>query len=189
MVELSAHNRLTWVRFPVGPIGDKIMGDINRAKIYTQFIIRQFPKCQNIIEVASGKGHIARKLANKGKHVIAIEKKSRFEGRSHKKINYQSFWFTGDAKIKDDFDLIVGMHPDEATYEIIEFAAKNKIPFSIVPCCLKGRGSNAVKHYHGWIKYLESKARKSGFQVFSTQLKMSGKNIVIWGKLKNENIK
>jgi len=35
-----------------------------------------------------------------------------------------------------DCSLVVGMHPDQATGAIVEFAIQAKKPFALVPCCV-----------------------------------------------------
>lgn len=156
------------------------MGDDNRGMVFAQFIIKNFPKAQYIMDVASGKGQVARKLANKKRNVIAIEAHPRLDGRSHKLIHYKRAWFTSESDIEPP-DLIVGMHPDEATSEIVMYAVKHHIPFAVVPCCVKGRHSTGLR-YQGWLNKLKSLARQSGYSIYEAQLKMTGKNIAIVGK-------
>ena len=36
-------------------------------------------------------------------------------------------------------DLIVGMHPDQVTEAIVDYALSNDIPFAVVPCCVFAR--------------------------------------------------
>lgn len=156
------------------------MGDDNRGLVFARFIVKNFPEAKCILDVASGKGQVARKLANKKCYVIAVEVHPRFEGRSHKLIRYYKDWFTSESNIEPP-DLIVGMHPDEATSEIVLYAIKHRIPFAIVPCCVKGKHSENLR-YQGWLNKLKSLARQSGFSVYESQLRMNGKNIAIVGK-------
>jgi len=114
------------------------MGDERRGLVFARFIVKNFPKAHNILEVASGKGQVARRLANKKLSVTAIEAHPRLEGRAHKRIAYKKGWFTSESDIQPP-DLIVGMHPDESTSEIVMYAVKHSIPFAVVPCCVKGR--------------------------------------------------
>jgi hypothetical protein len=76
------------------------------------------------------------------------------------------------------------MHPDEATDVIIVEAAKRNIPFAIVPCCIK---PSAVVYrgqykYDEWVKHLKNVAQKLGYDAYEKQLKMSGRNLVIYGR-------
>lgn len=156
------------------------MGDSRRGQIFAQFIVRQFPKARCILDIASGKGQVARKLVNKGKVVTAMEAYPRLEGRAHPRIKYIAGYFTEDSEV-GVHDLIVGMHPDEATSEIIRYATLHMIPFAVVPCCVKGRHSTGLR-YVGWLLKLEDLARHGGMDVCRMQLKITGKNTVIVGK-------
>lgn len=153
------------------------MGDDKRNEVFARFIKKQFPKATTVLCVADGKGVLARKLANKKFSVVVIENKPRFEGRGHKKIEYRKGWFTGNVKVEQD--LIVAMHPDEATAEVIEAANKSKKPFAIVPCCVKGdrRFTNGVGGYSGWLNRLKSITK--GY-CLTGQLKMNGRNVVLY---------
>jgi hypothetical protein len=154
------------------------MGDERRGQIFAQFIVKQFPKAQRVLDVAGGKGQVARKLANKKRDVVVIDNHPRFEGRAHPRIKYIKGWFTEDSEMPD-CDVVVGMHPDEATAEIVLYAVKHRLPFAVVPCCRKGRHSENV-NYPGWLARLRSLAR--GYDTYEAGLKMRGMNTVVVGK-------
>lgn len=151
------------------------MGDTNRNIKFSQFIIKQFPKANSILVIADGKGELARKLANKGKIVRIIENKPRWEGRLHKNIIYQKGFFTADQEIKED--LIIGMHPDEATGEILLAAKKQNKHFAVVPCCAVGRFSDKMKKtdYLQWMEKLQTL-----FRCKSYDLHIQGRNTVLY---------
>jgi len=161
------------------------VGDENRGQVFALWIVRNFPRAKNILDIAGGKGQVARKLANKGKSVHVIDAKPRFEGRNHPLISYQRGWFTEDTEV-DVPDLIVGMHPDEATGEIIRYATKHRIPFAVVPCCVKGRDAVNISKFSEWKRKLSRMAKFKGFEVFEGLLKMRGKNTVLKGIPKGE---
>jgi len=156
------------------------MGDERRGQVFAQFIVKQFPKAATILDVAGGKGQVARKLANKKRHVVVIDKHPRLEGRSHPRIRYIKGWFTEDSEMPE-CDLVVGMHPDEATSEIVLYAVKHGIPFAVVPCCRKGRHSENLT-YPGWLAKLKALARRTGYDTYEAGLKMRGMNTVVVGK-------
>lgn len=159
------------------------MGDERRHSEFAKVVIKQFPKAKNIINVADGKGILSRKLANKGFTVLAVEKKPRFIGKNHNRIDYKKMLFSEQSNLPEA-DAIIGMHPDEATGEIIGYAINNKIPFAVVPCCLLGKFSENVEDYKSWLNKLERTANIHGFTTNRIQLKISGKNIAIIGKPK-----
>lgn len=151
------------------------MGDPNRHKVFANFVSRQFPKAKSVLVVADGKGELARILANKGLKIRVIENSPRFEGKPHQNIKYQKGFFTAHTTISED--VIIGMHPDEATGEIVGAAVRQGKPFAVVPCCVKGRLSWKAHSYSEWLKVLKSEGGGR-----ETTLSFSGKNIVIWRK-------
>lgn len=150
------------------------MGDSNRNVVFAQFIQRQFRKAKSVLVVGDGRGELARKLANKGFSVRVIEARPRFEGREHKKIDYREGWFSRDTLILED--VVVGMHPDEATAEIIIAAERQKKGWAVVPCCLRGLEARGVQDFAGWLK----KLAMLGTGCRKTCLPMTGKNVVLW---------
>jgi len=68
------------------------------------------------------------------------------------------------------------MHPDGATRLIVEYAAKHRRPFSIVPCC-----SDDGSPYKTWMKALRALAQESGFRVEESALDMAGRARVLTG--------
>jgi len=159
------------------------MGDPNRNSVFTRFINKNFPYAKSILVVADGKGELARKLANKGYMIRVIENKPRFVGRTHKNIHYCKGWFDRNTIIEEE--LIVGMHPDEATSEIIRAAEKQNISWAVVPCCTKGKDANGIRNYNGWI----TKLKQIGNNCNQTLLKISGKNIILYKHNKQEKSK
>lgn len=157
------------------------MGDEHRGTVFALWIVRNFPKAVSILDIAGGKGQVARKLANKKKKVHIMDAKPRFEGRSHPLISYQKGWFTEDTDINGKFDLVIGMHPDEATGEIIRYAVKHRTPFAVVPCCIRGRDAKGISKFQGWVNRLSSIAKRANYNVTIGMLKMNGKNTVIRG--------
>lgn len=151
------------------------MGDERRNVEFARFIVKQFPKAKSVLVVADGKGELARKLANKGLSVRVVENKPRFEGRKHTLISYKRGWFDSGWRIVED--IIVGMHPDEATGEILAAADAQGKPFAVVPCCAVGRFSQNVGHSKGedWIKRL-----KGLFPCSEATLRISGRNTVLY---------
>ena len=155
------------------------MGDRKRFSIFSKEIFSKFPpnKYKRIADVAGGKGYLNYELKKMGYKVVTFDKRRR--KRSGVTFVYRLF----DKKIKDTFDLLVGMHPDEATDVIITESAKRRIPFAIVPCCIKTTDTVFFgNHNHNeWVHHLDMYARKLGFNTNKKQLKMTGKNIMMWG--------
>jgi hypothetical protein len=154
------------------------MGDTRRNTVFAQFITKNFGrKAKTILVVADGKGELARALANKGFRVRVVEHKPRFVGRGHKRIQYNSGWFDEFSPIPED--VIVAMHPDEATGEVILAAKRLRKPFAIVPCCIKGKLSSGVGSFAGWVNKLMAEHGNCRCTVLKG---MNGKNVVIYGR-------
>lgn len=81
--------------------------------------------------------------------------------------------------------LLVGLHPDQATEFIVDFALQNKKKFAVIPCCVCSKDfpnrfdkstGNVIKSYNEFIKYLRS---KDDSIKQSEILGLSGRNIVL----------
>jgi hypothetical protein len=75
------------------------------------------------------------------------------------------------------FDLLVALHPNEATEPALRAALRYGIDFAIVPCCvypIDGVKRSRVE----WVAYLASQA--PGIQ--ATALPFDGANTVLWRK-------
>jgi len=156
------------------------MGDSRRFDVFAKWIKKNFPNVENIADVAGGKGYLSLALKEQGFNVVCYEPKKRRENVSRINVKRRLF----NDKVKEDFDLLVGMHPDEATDVIITEAVKREIPFAVVPCCVKPCAITYWgKHtYQHWLNHLTREAEKRSYEVMKGQLKMSGKNIVLAGR-------
>lgn len=149
------------------------MGDSRRNEIFANFIVRNFPKAKRILVVADGKGELAALLTKK--YIVKVIEARPRQTIKRKRLTYKKGWFDTSYEVTED--LIVGMHPDEATAEIVKSARKYKKKFAIVPCCIKGIEAHGVRGFTEWVK----KLMKLGKPCRHSILKFSGKNIVIWG--------
>ena len=93
------------------------MGDARRHRMFAGFINKTYPSVQTVLIVAGGKGRIARLLARKGVRVRVIEAEPRYSGKPDPLITYEKGLFDRNSSVTEE--LIVGMHPDHATAEII----------------------------------------------------------------------
>lgn len=147
----------------------------NRHQIFAKFIRSQWPQARHIMAVADGKGDLARSLAAEGIRVTIVEAKPRLGKRRHRLITQQKRWFDEFSTI--NADVVVGMHPDEATIEIVRAATKQRKPWAVVPCCIKGRFAKGIRGFPGWLKAIKNHAHGNCQLAY---LKMSGKNTVIF---------
>lgn len=125
------------------------MGDPKRFDRFSKIITREFSPSANIADVAGGKGYLRLSLAEKGfNNVETFDKRS-----SRIRIGKQRFQYFDYKSAPNDYDGVVGMHPDEGTDHIILYCGKNKVKGIICPCCIK---PSAVV-YWGDHKYLSWK--------------------------------
>lgn len=84
--------------------------------------------------------------------------------------------------------LIAGLHPDQSTDYIIDYALKTKKPFAVIPCCLhskqfsgkKNAKRQAIRDFDALLDYYKQKAPG---HIFSKVLDFDGRNTVIYGNL------
>lgn len=160
------------------------MGDSRRFDLFAKLIARCFPKdrYRKVADVAGGKGYLQVALRTLGYNVTTFDKR---KGRKNRPNRFQYQYRYFDKKIKDKFDLLVGMHPDEATDVVIAEAAKRKIPFVLCPCCIM---PNAIVYwgvhkYWSWFEHLEKEAKKRGYDTQRAKLPMNGKSWCIIGRI------
>lgn len=153
------------------------MGATNRNIEFTNFIKKQFPKASIVYDIAGGNGELSKLLLKNGFSVTLVEKKPRVNGKGQFKIIRK---YSNELHLApSECNLIVGMHPDQATWDVIRLAKEANCSFAIVPCC-EFFPESADKTM-GWIKWLMQEAKRMGFSVSSHALKIQGKNTVIFG--------
>jgi len=154
------------------------VGDPRRFDLFSSLIRQHFSLTAQIADVAGGKGYLQVALKEKGfTHITTFDKQ-----RNPNKQRREYRWF--DNSIIKPFDLLVGMHPDEATDVIIIEAAKRKIPFVICPCCVKPTIEPLWQSYtfQNWMTHLGQMAYGKGFKLQEVILPMNGRNKVLIGK-------
>lgn len=145
------------------------MADKRRFELFARFLKERFPGARRLYDVAGGMGKLNVELTRCGFAAITYDVR-------HKRlpVAFAERRFTLDEPC--ECDLVVGMHPDGATRLIIEYAAKHRRPFSIVPCC-----SDDGSPYKTWMKVLQGLAERAGFRVEENVLTMVGRARVITG--------
>jgi hypothetical protein len=155
------------------------MGDSRRFDLFADFIGRNF-RCDSVMaEVASGNGKLHGALRKRGfSEITSWDKRARNAG-PRRMFRYGYFDHRNAPR---GYELVVGMHPDNATDEIVSYATKHRVPFCICPCCVL---PSAVPYqgyrYAHWIDHLIGLAERAKFRTVTTTLPMSGRNIVIAG--------
>jgi hypothetical protein len=87
----------------------------------------------------------------------------------------------------DRCSVVVGMHPDEATDLIIDYAVANKKPFVVLPCCVcedkfperRLKSGGRVQTFDHFVEYLMEK--HPGNEM--ARMRYAGPNLVIFNRM------
>jgi hypothetical protein len=144
------------------------MADKQRFDVFADFLVSRYA-APRIFDIAGGMGKLNDALTRRGRTVTTFDLR-------HKRlpVRYEERLFTLDEPC--DADLIVGMHPDGATRIVIEYAARHRIPFAVVPCC-----SDNGMPYNPWMRFLTQYAQEQGLAASEFVLPMQGRARVIFG--------
>lgn len=153
------------------------MGDSRRFKVFADLIHQKFPDVEKIADVAGGKGTLQEELNKFGYDVTTFDKNK----DTSRKIKYVRKYF--NENIEEEFDLLVGLHPDEATDIIIREASRRGIPFMICPCCVMPTAwqIKTPTDFDSWYNHLRMKASSLDFNTTTVYSKMKGMNRVLIG--------
>jgi hypothetical protein len=146
------------------------MADKRRFDLFARFIVERFP-APRIFDIAGGQGRLNEALTKLGRTVTTFDLRHK-----HLPVRFAQRAFTLSEPC--EADLLVGMHPDGATRIIIEYAARHRLPFAVVPCC-----SDNSMPYNPWMRHLAELAREQGFSsVEEHRLPMEGRARVLAGE-------
>ena len=146
------------------------MADKRRFDLFAELIRARFPDARRIFDVAGGQGKLNVALLRRGCEVTTCDRRHK-----HLPVKFAERDFTLDEPC--ECDAVVGMHPDGATRVIVEYAAKHRVPFAIVPCC-----SDNSMPYKPWMRHLAELGRSLGLEVEEVELAMEGRARVILGR-------
>jgi hypothetical protein len=145
------------------------VSDKRRFSLFAAHLKEAFPSARRVYDVAGGMGALNAALGELGIAALTFDAR-----RKRLPVAFAERRFTLEEPCA--CDLIVGLHPDGATRLIIEYAAKHRIPFSVVPCC-----SDNGTPYKTWMKQLAEAAAAAGFAVSESRLEMEGRARVLTG--------
>lgn len=146
------------------------MADKRRFELFADLIIERFPEAQRVYDVAGGMGKLNEALTARGCVCTTFDVRHK-----HLDVRFAEREFRLNEPCETD--LVVGMHADGATRIIIEYAAKNRIPFAVVPCC-----SDNSLPYKSWMRHLHELAQSLGLETTEVELKMEGRSRTILGR-------
>lgn len=146
------------------------MADKRRFDLFARFLVERFSTAHRIYDVAGGQGRLNEALTLLGRSCTTFDLRHK-----HLPVRYELRPFSLEEPC--GCDLVVGMHPDGATRLIIDYAARHRLAFAVVPCC-----SDNGMPYNPWRRYLAELARERGFTVVEEHvLPMEGRARVVAG--------
>lgn len=157
------------------------MGDVRRHDAFAALIAQRWPDRQTrIADVAAGKGGLRAALYRLGyRNVTCFDRRPKMAKRPY----YRYGLFRADTE-PESFELVVGMHPDHATDEILEYALTRRIPFAVVPCCTRPSAwpYSGPSDYPAWMSHLrDTVARRA--HVHEIRLPIRGANRCLTSQL------
>mmetsp|Transcript_18358 Transcript_18358/g.59759 ORF Transcript_18358/g.59759 Transcript_18358/m.59759 type:complete len:379 (+) Transcript_18358:8-1144(+) len=172
----------------------------HRARVFVDWLVSTFGEDtlrtgSGVCDVAGGRGDVSFELFSKRGIPSTL-----FEPRP-RKLSKDQIKYTREhgrelsAQIQDRFgpetwdkvgdcSIVVGLHPDEATESIVEFAIARNLPFAVVCCCVFPKlfpfrlvGQEPVVQRPQLIEYLTAKA---GPGTRTAHLAFEGANVVVY---------
>lgn len=145
------------------------MADKRRFDLFAALLRERFPRATRVFDVAGGQGKLNEALTRRGCDVTTFDRRHK-----HLPVKFAEREFTLEEPC--EADLVVGMHPDGATRVIVEYAARHRLAFAIVPCC-----SDNSMPYKPWMRHLAELAAAQGLVVTEETLPMEGRARVLMG--------
>jgi hypothetical protein len=191
-----------------------------RAEVFAQFVVDSFSSevlSHGVLDVAGGRGEVSMALAAVGVTALVIDPREHagcLNQRLRRVMKKQNLpplqawhvYFPPDAEslesnagkeftpVLQRAQVVLGLHPDEATEGVVDWAIEHKRGFCIVPCCVFARlfpdrylvsetsaagtatGRRKVRTHADLCLYLLRKHRG----IRCTQLNFEGMNTCLW---------
>ena len=132
--------------------GSKKQHKKHRADLFCKWLVNEFGMAclrsgSGVLDVAGGRGVITAKLMEMGIACTVIDPRQqahhnteRWLAQTHQQIAEcfdEALW--SNDKYHDvlaQCSVVIGMHPDQATEPLVDFAIAHRKPFAVVPCCV-----------------------------------------------------
>jgi hypothetical protein len=103
-------------------------GAPGRFEATAGFVADRFPDARYVADVAGGQGMLARILAKRyNKQAEVVDPRGwPLRGVASRAVAY-------GADLAEFYDLVIGLHPDQALRPVVESA--DRVPVLVVPCC------------------------------------------------------
>ena len=145
------------------------MADKRRFELLAGLLVERFPGARRVFDVAGGEGRLNEALTARGREVLTFDRRVK-----HRPVPYARRDFTLEEPC--EAELVVGLHADGATRLIIEYAARHRVAYAVVPCC-----SDNSMPYRPWMRHLEALALGLGLSCEEVPLPMEGRARVLLG--------
>lgn len=161
--------------------------DRRRFRAFAEFIHTTYPNIGKVADVGGGRGDVSFFLHELGHDATIIDSRAarlpRWIKRSLRRESVKQGRLVElprvVGKVQDTdlqaFDLIVGLHPDEATEHIVRTAIKYNKEFAVVPCCVFPI-DGVKRSKENWRDYLISLSK----DIVTTTLPIRGENLVLY---------
>ena len=163
------------------------VNDRMRFRVFAEFIRETYPRGAKVADVAGSRGSLSWHLRELGFHPTIVDvRDSRHPRWVHRALRKDSRDLGRLVRIPrivakvqnmdlSGFDLIVGLHPDEATEHIVRAALACGKDFAVVPCCVFPL-DGLKRSKEGWRAYLASLSP----DIRTAEIPIDGSNIVLY---------
>ena len=159
-----------------------------RFEVVARFVAERFPRpaTTTVLDVAGSTGVLGYHLAEYGYTVTVIDPRRRAVRRRYRKAAQKAGFISRlryerrPLQDSDCADLLVGLHPDEATEGIVRLAVKLGVGFVVVPCCVMPQ-DGVRRSFEDWCGYLIGLV-PAAYEVHREHLPMDGANLAIWAR-------
>lgn len=161
--------------------------DGRRGRVFAEFIHKTYPHVHRIADVAGGRGSVSFHLYQLGYAATIIdERDAQLPGRLQRVLRKQSVEQGRIVeiprvvkKVQDvdlrSYDLIVALHPDEATEHVVRAGIEHGKDFAVVPCCVFPM-DGVKRSREAWREYLISLSP----DIMTARLPIDGANVVLY---------
>ena len=163
------------------------VNDKRRFPVFANFIQKTYPHACTVADVGGGHGNLSYYLYELGYTSTIIDSRvTRLPGRLQRVMKKKSRKqgrvveiprIVGDVQDVDlqPFDIVVGLHPDEATEHMVRAAINLGKDFAIVPCCVFPI-DGVKRSQQCWFEYLASLSA----DIDTAELPIEGANLVLY---------
>ncbi len=161
--------------------------DKRRFRAFADFIHRTFPEVETIADVAGGRGVLSYYLHELGYDATIVDGRDaelpRYIRRTLRKrsvkqgrlIEIPRAVGTLPGMDLSPFDLVVALHPDEATEHAVRAALALGKDFAVVPCCVFPI-DGVKRSQESWREYLTELSH----DIVTARLPIDGENLVLY---------